>query len=56
MRKLSKNELSKVVGRGISSPDLPKKQNTVQPADETTLKKLHSMHSMGSELLMTFVV
>ncbi|MBQ4852771.1 hypothetical protein [Pseudoalteromonas sp. MMG012] len=40
MWQLSRNELSQVIGRGISSPDLPKKQNTVQPADETTLKKL----------------
>jgi len=36
---LNRSELSKVVGMGISSPELPKKQKAVPPIDENVLKK-----------------
>lgn len=40
MRQLNKCEFSRVVGMGIISPDLPEKQNSAQPVDEKSLKKI----------------
>ncbi|MBQ4852657.1 hypothetical protein [Pseudoalteromonas sp. MMG012] len=39
MRQLNSDELSRVVGMGISSPELPKKQNSVPPVDKHVLSK-----------------